>query len=394
MKNEQCVTENMTLLERIYEFLLCCYIVIVPVINSWSELQFWGYAIHITVVVSLLIVRFIMVIPAFSNSKSLIGVPILIFGVFTAEILLQLVSGEIPESGLLLLMYLFVAFLSTPKSISIKRIYTAYYVSTLVAVVYSFVGGLQQFGGIIRTAALVDSSISVIVLLIAFWGTEPFEKTRMYNLLKYLAIFASFVIVAFGMSRARILIVAIIIVIKAFLTLKNSLYRGQINTSVALIFFVSAIAIFWVLRLNVTKELILEITSRFSNGLKSIGRDEEIELGIQYFLQNPLLGRGWGTIKYRDYLGYITQYYNHCAYVAVFARGGIVMGLSFLLSFASIAKNIIKSSNFFCYIAFAVLLALSYGNAGIFNYTICSMLIPLILNMEYNISDKEQQAEI
>ena len=57
------------------------------------------------------------------------------------------------------------------------------------------------------------------------------------------------------------------------------------------------------------------------------------------------------------------------------------MAITFLISLCSIVKKAVKQKNLFCLIALLIFFALAYGNAGIFNYTICGMFIPLILNL-------------
>lgn len=381
MENNRTSRRNLISFTKIYEIILCLYIVVVPIINSIDDIVFFGYGIHVWIVCALLAMAVVINFIVKSSYRNKIGFPKVILVFFVIEILIQSYTGGALDISLLLLIFAYVAFLKTPKNISVKKIYIAFYISVLIAAVYSVIGGLVA-GKVTRTATLVDGSIAIVTILIAFFGKETFHRTRGYNFLKFIAIISCFVVALFGMSRSRILILATVVFIKIFLMLKHIIERKKVDTTSLLAFPIIIIMIVVLLRVNVVQALFDAISIRFENMFESMGRNIEIKKGWKLFLEHPILGNGWGKMKYTDHQSYITDYANHCMYVAILARGGIVMGTAFFLSFISLIRNIVKKRcGFFCYITLLTFFALGYGNAGIFNYTICSMFIPLMLNL-------------
>ena len=391
MKNNQSIISTNAIVEKIYTIVLSLYIIIVPIINSINKVFFLGYGMHVWAVVAVIVMTFAIAMFSDETKRNKIGFPILILVVFLLEILYHKLVGKRVEMGVILFLLLYVALLKIPTSISIKTIYEVFFISALVAAIFSLIGGLTQ-GGITRTATKVDGSIAIIVILIAFFGKEPFPKTHVYNILKYTAIASCFVVAFFGMSRARLLLIAIIILIKILLAIRTIAKTKRINISVLWWVPVVAITLMVVLSMDTTRQLINSITDRFQVGFESLGRDDEIKVGWDIFLNHPILGNGWGQMQFTDYNNYLSNYYNHCMYIAILARGGIVLGVPFLLSFVSIIINVIKSKNIFCIIAIASFFALGYGNAGVFNYTITSMLIPVMLNLSYSAAANETNA--
>ncbi|MCK9478949.1 MAG: O-antigen ligase family protein [Firmicutes bacterium] len=387
---EQIDTNKLSTIEKIYEFILCLYIVIIPIVNSLKDMTVFGYGIHIWIILFLLAMTVVInLLTPFSN-KSRIGYAMLVLGLFFLEMVLQWVRREPFEIGLVLLVFLYIAFLKIPKKMSLKKINMSFYLAAIIAAIYSMTYGIV-LGEILRTATKVDGSISIVVILIIFWGKEPFNKTGGYELLKKIAMVSCFVVAGFGMSRSRLLILVVIVFLKLFLTIKNSFKTAKIKTQTLALLMVAIIMPFFVSQLEITQNLFDAISTRFEVGFESLGRDDEIKLGLKYFSESPIFGYGWGQILFTNHQNYISNYYNHSMYVAILARGGVVMGLAFLLSFVSIIKKAFKSRNFFCLISLAVFFALGYGNAGIFNYTICGMMISIALNLNNSDTILEEQ---
>ena len=76
-------------------------------------------------------------------------------------------------------------------------------------------------------------------------------------------------------------------------------------------------------------------------------------------------------------------------YVAALARGGLLFGIPFALSlFSILRKTLVRRKNIMLLILTGIFFALGYGNAGIFNYTICSMLVPISIIINESETDK------
>jgi|GEM_PF-6527536 membrane protein len=379
MSNQIC-KKKLSAVHAIYEWLLCLYIIIIPIINTLNSISILGYGIHIWIILLLLLTTLIINIIDTAGSKSRIGYPLVVLAIFSLEIILQRVRGEVFEIGLLLSVFLYIAFLKIPQQVSVKKIYLSFYISVIIAAICSIFLGLS-FGEVSRTATKVDGSISIIAALIIFFGEESFNKTSTYEFFKKVAMGACFVVIAFGMSRSRLLILITLIFIKLLLMVKKIIATGRIKVIGLISFPIFVIILVVISQFEVTKNLFDAFLSRFENGLQSLGRTDEIEVGIQFFVDNPIFGVGWGELLFVDYQNYLSNYYNHCMYIAILARGGIIMAITFLISLCSIVKKAVKQKNLFCLIALLIFFALAYGNAGIFNYTICGMFIPLILNL-------------
>ena len=77
-------------------------------------------------------------------------------------------------------------------------------------------------------------------------------------------------------------------------------------------------------------------------------------------------------------------------YVAILARGGLLMASAFVNTFFRLVRDVFHRKNQLCWALLIVFLGLAYGNAGVFNYTINTMFIPLIVNLKQNQNDLTQ----
>jgi len=363
---------------------LVVLIILSPIYKCFADFTFLGFN-PITIVVGLVLVSYAcnMIRIIRSRQKRFFSLTILI--IFCAELL----AGEESSVGWVLAILLYVSFLQTDNKVSIEKIYCATLISSIVAAVFSLSLGLV--GGVMsRVAVFVDGSISPIAItVVLFFETRSNKKeVDFWDVLKVISLLCSCVVLVFGMSRARALVVAILFAVFGVLKLKNLINNRGKTSRKGRIEFIISIFFSLVFFLSLDKNgMFAPILNRFLNeGLSSMGRDVEMTFGLRLFKENVLLGAGWGLFTFRDLNGSIVAYNNHCAYIAVLARGGLLMAIPMFLSYFALLKRaiIIRRLSNVAVMLMVVFLLLSYGNAGMFNYTICCTIPLVVLDIKRN----------
>ncbi len=365
---------------KMQEFLLIAFIVLSPIYKCLEEITIAGYNI-ITIVIGAILVCYLLNFVHFVKSGQVIFYSLTVLFVFLIELLFFSSNNDI---GWILSILLYVCFLQTDKLISVNKLYNAFLISSIFAAFFSLSMGLVD-GEITRAATFVDGSIAPIaIVVILFWDTDfIYSRRRNYGMLKIMSMISSIIVIALGMSRARFLIVLMIFIIFGISRPKNK----KIKKSRKIVLYLIAALIFMIILLSssVVYKLFEPIIERFFNeGLDSMGRDVESKFGLKLFKNNLLYGGGWGKYTFEDLNGSIVQYDNHSAYIAVLARGGLLMALPTFLSYYSLLKNSLRIRKLcrMAWVLMLVFLLLSYGNAGMFNYTICSIIPLVVLNIK------------
>ncbi len=381
--------ESARLLLRVYEALLCIYIIIAPINNALNDQGFYamvGYSAMLLLAVG---TPFGVLGEAFGAKKKLGGIftalyLLIAFG--AAGTLLQLIQYHGATQILM-----FAQFISLSRRVNLKKIYMAFYISAIFSAMFSVTLGWVS-SSVSRTAASVDGSIAVAVLAIALFAKEDFDTGRSYNLMKSAGLLCGLVVAFFGMSRSRLLLIAIMALLKLIVSMRSSVASGRISQSTLLLIPVGLVLLVVALQLDVTQQLLREIELRYESGFEDYTRDMEAEAGWNIFRKNWLFGRGWKQILYKLPIGYMI-YNNHNMYVSIFLRGGIVLGATMFYSFACMIKRAFERKNMLAFILLGLFFALGYGNAGAFNYTICSMMIPLavLLDQEEKTPAEEEE---
>lgn len=363
---------------------VCIYIILAPIFKC-IPLYMFGYSIIVPVIILMCIIIFLGRLS--SNNLVFGNFSLTLMIVYAIELFLIRKSSTSVEIGLVLSVFLYISLL-TMRDIPLKTVYISFFIAAFLSAIFSFIYGTET-GEVTRTAVNVDGSISVITLVIILLGENKKNCDPLFNIMKVVAFFSSLVVLMFGMSRARI---AITVIIFAFWILKSfmcNIANGIFDTKKFLA-LIGLIAVFFVLQSQpVVRSLIESISKRFEDGFSSTGRADEIHVGIELFKNNMFSGAGWGTLKFRNSDGSIVSYYNHCMYVAALARGGLLFGIPFALSlFSILRKTLVRRKNIMLLILTGIFFALGYGNAGIFNYTICSMLVPISIIINESETDK------
>lgn len=363
----------------IQQGLLEIFIIVSPIYKCVDAITIFGLN-PITIVIGLIFLTFVFNIFHVVNSRQNIFGSIAILLIFCFELFAAKESSSI---GWILAILLYVFFLQTDKEVSIEKLYRAFLISSIVAAFFSLTLGFVG-GTILRTATSVDGSIAPIAItIILFCDNRSFRKdSGTWDILKIISFISSFIVLIFGMSRARILIVAGIFAVFVLFKFREVIRNGGRITQKSLLIFIASLFVGIILLISGTaQKLFAPILNRlFNEGLSSMGRDVEIEFGLQMFRENVFVGGGWGTFTLRDLNGSIVPYDNHCAYIAVLARGGILFAVPTFISYLTLLVYSMKVRRYssVALVLMLVFLLLSYGNAGMFNYTVCS-IIPLVV---------------
>ena len=368
------------------EFVLVAFIILSPIYKCLEKITIAGYNI-ITIVIGAILFCYLLNFVPFVKSGQVRFYSLTILFVFLIELLFFSSKNDI---GWILSVFLYVCFLQTDKLISANKLYKAFLISSILAAFFSLSMGFVD-GKITRVATFVDGSIAPIaIVVILFWDTDfIYSKRRNYGMLKVFSMISSIIVIALGMSRARFLIVLVIFIIFGISRPINK----KIKKSRKIVLYLIAALIFMTILLSssVVYKLFEPVIERFFNeGLDSMGRDVEIKFGLKLFKNNLLYGGGWGKYTFEDLNGSIVQYDNHSAYIAVLARGGLLMALPTFLSYYSLLKKSLHIRKFcrMAWVLMLVFLLLSYGNAGMFNYTICSLIPLVVLNIKKELCDE------
>ena len=361
-------------LGNLYEWILCAFIIIAPINNALNDLGIYAMTLYVSIAV--LISGLACKLIGYHKGNLSQYAAIIIAGALLFEMFWWRMEGKEVQMSLIYILLIYCVFLTLPAEINLKRIYCAFYVSTLVGALFSMYLGITQ-GGVTRTATSVDGSLAVIGMAIILFAPEDFEVTSKYKLLKIMSFAACLIIAGFGMSRARIVLIALALLVKLLFSGGTVLVSGRVNATVLLSIPFLLVLVLVIIRLYTVGRVVPAVEDRFVDGFESAVRDREIDAGWNGFQSSWLRGRGWGELIYRHNAVY-RIYYNHCMYVAILTRGGILLGIPMLISFLWLIYDALRTKNHFVIVTLAMFFLLGYGNAGVFNYTICSMFIPLI----------------
>ena len=372
------------------EALLACFIVLSPVYKC-LDITIAGLSPN-TILIGLLIFFYALNTPHIISSGYPTFLSFIILGVFCAELVFA--AGE-NHIGWVLSVLLYVCFLQTDERVSFNLLYKSFLIATIVAAFFSLLVGFS--GGVMtRTATLVDGSIAPIAITVALFGDNRSEKkpSLAFDILKATSVLSSMVVLALGMSRARFLIVGVCFVLYGVTGLFRLLQNGKetaAKSSILLYGIVTALSVLILLITGILQQFFEPIINRFFNeGLDSMGRDVEKEYGMNMFRAHSFFGGGWDVFTLQDLDGSFVSYNNHNAYIAILSRGGLLMAVPTFLSYVLLfvrALRIRQTSNM-AWVLMFVFLALSYGNAGLFNYTICSMIPLVVLDIKRGLNDE------
>ena len=189
---------------------------------------------------------------------------------------------------------------------------------------FGFLNGMRDAsGGLLRNSADVDGTIGVVATLTVFHEINRKEKVRLWD---YCELIMGALVVFFSLSRGRIAILLICILIYLLITIRSR----KVSIIKKMIPIIILLLILLVVFSNVIGGLIDQIISRFmSTDIEETNvtyRQYEISYHLSIYKSNVLFGYGWGMLTkfpIRD----------HCSYSAVLAYMGTIGGVPYLCWF-------------------------------------------------------------
>ena len=372
-------------LAKIQQAILIFFIMLSPIYKCFSEYTIFGYN-PIVIVVGMVLLCYALNIFYVANGRQKRFFSVLILIAFVIELYVSETENTI---GWVLSIFLYISFLQTDMRMSVDKLYRAFLWSAVIAAVFSVLRGLAG-GTITRAAANVDGSIAPIALtIILFCDNKSLKReTGGWDVLKVVSLLSCGVVLIFGMSRARILVAGVLFAIYGLQRFGAVMSKnGQLKKNGVWALLGVFCVVVLLLISPVFQQIIMPIVDRFLNeGMESMGRDVEMEYAKKLFKANRFMGAGWGKFILQDMNGSMVTYSNHSAYMAILARGGLFLAVPMFMSYISLLVGAWKTrkQNGAPLVLMIVFLTLSYGNAGLFNYMICSLIPLVVLDVNKN----------
>ena len=372
-ENNLCNDKQKGEILTLYETLFCLFIIFAPITNAINEFTFMGFTV--TTILLFLIIAFWVLCFVMQKVKirNYVLLVLLFFGIELLRIYIRAKGIQIVFISLIML---YVAALSLPNGFSKTKICASFYISAIISAIFTLIYGYSG-SGISRSATYVDGSISLFVIAIFLFAKEYYDCGVIYKVIRYVAFASCFIITMFGMSRSRLLLLALMFLIVIINEIRKFFMNGVVKVYIFFLIPLVIILIYIALSSDIVQDLLSQLSTRFDDGFESTGRDAENEVALKMFNRSKFFGMGWGEINFVNYDRSTVPFHNHSMYLAILARGGLFMAFAFLMSLGSLIIDVIKSKKVFCMVCLGLLLLWGYGNAGIFNYTICSSLILL-----------------
>jgi|GEM_PF-3840040 len=363
----------------LYIIILALVLTLLPIYKSITY-NILGINILTLVIIVLLLVYAFNVI---TQKKSLvIGIELV---ALIITITLYIVNGSNQKIGYLI-SFILIYLYSVNHNKDKKDIYllgNAILMSILVSTLIVILIQITNIN-VIRTAGIIDSSI--VIPAIIFLLYNPFDLPilqKSYG--KYLLLFSIIINLVYGMSRARIALVGIILIIYIYYLVSNKkikITKRTLINAVAL----SIVVIITTILIYDSIPILIERLFKTESFFQDEYRRYESNYAIQMFQQNILFGNGFMSvgIPERFTLLYgVTEFGDHNFYTSILFRGGLLLGFTILLLFIKLQFKVFYQKNIrlrYAMISFlTAIYILSVTNAGFYNYLIGSWF--LIINV-------------
>ncbi len=389
------MTKFLNFIKKTYKLLLYIIVLLAPIYRLVPSLPILNISIFSLVLVAFFLVTFLNILLFKFEAKRFIISLIFFSALLTSFIYSVLVYKSVNSGMFILLMFLF-SILFCPDYLENRdkdNVVLSFFASSWFSGIFSVYYGFLKNGGVKRTGGIIDGSLCIVVLcLILFYEFKNYNK-KMINVLRFLSFFSSLIILGFGMSRTRIVIFFLLILLKGMQKVLSFNLLSTINVNKFYIGLFSFVGIIFVCMIfsNQISQLLYVIGTRFDEGTVDLTRNIEINYGLNLFRKNYFLGSGWGDFYYIDQYNSEVLYNNHCFYVAILARGGLLSFLCFCIYILYLLVDSIKEKNRINYILITCVLLLSLANAGLFNYTICLFMFLIILFLKEKTSSQNLQ---
>ncbi len=245
-----------------------------------------------------------------------------------------------------------------------------------------------------RTSTIVDGGLGLVAVALALYMI--FYRDKDFNVFyKYATLVSGLLIVMGGQSRARIITLALVVVLSVLINImfsrKNRMIVARVVVFLAIILLMATHFFPQIL------DIAGEITGRFDTigtDSSSVYRVYEKEAQMEAFYKEPVIGCGWDglrDVKVVDLWGNYNHINNHNMYSSILAYGGIMYALPFFMWFIMLLfgelRKIASDDTAKLHVIFLVILAiLSWSSAGFVKFSQTLSIIIIYLD----IIDREQ----
>ena len=244
-----------------------------------------------------------------------------------------------------------------------------------------------------RSSTIVDAGLGLVAVALALYMI--FYESKNYSFFcKYGTLLAGLLIVAGGQSRARIIVMVLVIAASVIINIIFSSKNRMAVIRVGIFVAIAAVAAFYLI--PQARVILTEIVGRFDTfgtDSSSVYRVFERDTQMNAFYSNPVAGVGWNglsNVRVTDLWGNRNQINNHNMYSSILAYGGILYALPFFMWFIMLIfgemKKVGRSDTAKLHIVLLMIIAvLSWSSAGFVKYS--QMLSVIIIYLD--IIDRE-----
>lgn len=275
------------------------------------------------------------------------------------------------ESSIYVMMisvYLFADYFSNKHNLLLYFYYITVIILSIISI-YSSFGYLSGIGtgDILRSSVDADGNNGVFGLTLGFYGYF-YTKNKGVKTLALFAVLSSIIILITGMSRTRIIIGIISLLIMICFTLIRSKGFKNVRKLIFFTLFLSSIGYIFREQVSSFTSLIMNRFMNLNNDFNITYRLDEIIRQIDLWKTSPIIGHGWTGLT-SDYLGF--RIYDHNSYSSLLVLLGSFGAITYFTWFLIIIilmfrkkKNGNDFLTFFGLLIIFQIVLLGYANMG------------------------------
>ncbi len=249
---------------------------------------------------------------------------------------------------------------------------------------------MSQLGDMERSSTAIDGGLGLVGVALGFYYMMSDNLFR-FNNSKYIVIILGILIVISGASRSRI--ATMIVIITMFLLFGYMQDKIQKKNLLRIFAFLALGALcVYLFFPSIVNDILEKVLSRFTTlgtDNSSLYRNFERNTQLEYFLNKPVFGTGWGGMKdvlVKDTWGNSQEIHNHNMYSSLLANGGLIYTIPYALWFMPLLWNEIKLIKKDTYAPVNVILIVTagimgIGSAGFVKHSMTIGMIVVYLNM-------------
>lgn len=234
-----------------------------------------------------------------------------------------------------------------------------------------------------RSSVLVDGGLGLVAFALSLY-LLLYEGKNFNAFYKYGTLISGLMIVLGGQSRARIIILLLVLALSLLLSIFSGKNRATAFKVLFSIIAVVAVALVVFPDIIGIIDSILERFDTMGTDASSIFRIYERKIQLESFYAHPLLGTGWNgldNVLVKDLWGQYNHINNHNMYASILAYGGLLYAVPFFVWFLMIMTRTVRkiprrNTAKLHIILFIILLMLSWSSAGFGKFSqLLSMIV-------------------